>query len=183
MLVEQVKFATMRKWVLLIVVFTAADQITKQIAQATLNFAEPVPIIPFFNFMLVYNTGAAFSFLSDAGGWQRWFFIALAAAVCLYILFWLRSLKDDQSFLGLGLCFILGGALGNLIDRILFGKVTDFIDFFYLTQNECLPLFFRLPDNGCHWPTFNIADTLITIGAGILLLQLFLEARTAHEPN
>lgn len=183
MLMDRVKLATMRKWILLIVIFTAADQISKQMAQATLNFAEPVPVSPFLNFMLVYNTGAAFSFLSDAGGWQRWFFIALAASVCLYILYWLRSLKDEQPILGLGLCLILGGALGNLIDRILFGKVIDFIDIFYPAQNECLPLFFRLPGSGCHWPTFNVADILITIGAGILLLQLLREAHTAHESN
>ena len=173
----------MRKWLLLIAVLTTADQITKQIAQATLTFAEPVPVIPFFNFMLVYNTGAAFSFLSDAGGWQRWFFIALAAGVCIYILYWLRSLKNEQKLLGLGLSLILSGALGNLIDRILYGKVTDFIDFFYLTQSECLLFFFRLPPDSCHWPTFNIADILITIGAGILLIQLLRDTRTFHESN
>ena len=173
----------MRKWLLLIAVLTAVDQVTKHLAQIFLNFAEPQPIIPFFNFMLVYNTGAAFSFLSDAGGWQRWFFVALAIGVCVYILVWLRGLKDNQLFLGIGLSLILSGALGNLIDRILYGKVTDFIDFFYPTQNECLFFFFRLPQNTCHWPTFNIADILISIGAGILLIHLLREPNSQHASN
>lgn len=168
----------MRNWLVLVLVLTGIDQVSKYIAQATLTFAEPVPVIPFFNFMLVYNTGAAFSFLSDAGGWQRWFFVALALAVCVYILVWLRSLDKKQLLLGVGLSFILGGALGNLIDRIIHGKVTDFIDFFYPSQGECIFFFFQLPANTCHWPTFNIADMLITMGAGILFLQLLRESRS-----
>lgn len=168
----------MRNWLVLVFVLTGIDQLTKYIAQTSLVFAEPVPVIPFVNFMLVYNTGAAFSFLSDAGGWQRWFFVALASGVCVYLLFWLRSLGKHQLFLGAGLSFILSGALGNLIDRIIYGKVTDFIDFFYISQGQCLAFFFYLPANTCHWPTFNIADILITIGASILLLQLLRESRT-----
>ena len=171
----------MRKWLILIVVLTAADQITKYLAQEFLTHAEPLPIIPYINFMLVYNTGAAFSFLSNAGGWQRWFFIVLAIGVCVYILIWLRNLKTDQLLLGAGLTSILSGALGNLIDRIFYGKVTDFIDFFYSTKNECLSFFFRLPQDTCHWPTFNIADILITIGAGILFLHLVLEPQHAND--
>ena len=175
--------AIMRKWLYLIAILTAIDQITKYLAQELLVHAEPVPIIPHFNFLLVYNTGAAFSFLSDAGGWQRWFFVALAIGVCIYILIWLRNLKNSQTVLGLGLSLILSGALGNLIDRILYGKVTDFIDFFYLSQNECLFFFFRLPQNTCHWPTFNVADILISIGAGILLIQLLREPSSQHASN
>ena len=167
----------MRNWLVLIVVLTGIDQVSKYIAQSTLVFAEPVPLVPFVNFMLVYNKGAAFSFLSDAGGWQRWFFVALAIVVCIYLLLWLRSLKKGQALLGVGLSLVLSGALGNLIDRIIYGKVTDFIDFFYPSQNECLIFFFYLPTNTCHWPTFNIADILITIGAGILILHLIKDAR------
>ena len=173
----------MRKWLTLVGILTVCDQLSKQIAQAVLTFAEPVPFIPFFNFMLVYNTGAAFSFLSDAGGWQRWFFIALALGVCTYIFLWLRNLSEHHRLLGIGLCFILSGALGNLIDRILFGKVTDFIDFFYHSTGECLIFFFPLPTDTCHWPTFNIADILITIGAGILLLHLLREPAQQNDPG
>ena len=173
----------MRKWLGLIALLAAADQITKLIAKTTLNFAEPVAFMPHFNFMLVYNTGAAFSFLSDAGGWQRWFFIALATSVCIYILYWLRSLKGEQALLSLGLSLILSGALGNLIDRILFAKVTDFIDFFYESSGECIPFFFYLPAGSCHWPTFNLADILITLGAAILLLQLFKDSRSDDAAN
>ncbi|MCL4155764.1 UNVERIFIED_CONTAM: hypothetical protein GTU68_047748, partial [Idotea baltica] len=87
--------------------------------------------MPMFNWMLVYNEGAAFSFLSEAGGWQRWFFVALATAVCIYIFNWLRKLKPSEVLLGTSLSLILSGALGNLIDRAIYGKVTDFIDFHY----------------------------------------------------
>ena len=167
----------MRNWLVLIVVLTGIDQVSKFIAQSTLVFAEPVPLVTFVNFMLVYNKGAAFSFLSDAGGWQRWFFVGLAIVVCIYLLLWLRGLKKGQAFLGVGLSLVLSGALGNLVDRIIYGKVTDFIDFFYPSQNECLIFFFYLPTNTCHWPTFNIADILITIGAGILILHLIKDAR------
>ena len=168
----------MRSWLVLVTILTGIDQLSKYIAQTSLVFAEPVPVVPFINLMLVYNKGAAFSFLSDAGGWQRWFFVTLAVCVCIYLLFWLRSLSKGQAFLGFGLSFVLSGALGNLIDRVIYGKVTDFIDFFYPSQQDCIIFFFYLPSNTCHWPTFNIADILITIGASILLLQLLRESRS-----
>jgi len=173
----------MRKWILLVFALTALDQITKQFAEASLSFAEPVPVIPFFNLMLVYNTGAAFSFLSDASGWQRWFFVSLATGVCIYIVVWLRTLKNTQFILSISLSLILSGALGNLIDRALHGKVVDFIDIFYPSQGECVYLFFRLPHNTCHWPTFNFADILITIGAGLLFVQLLREKRSSFSSN
>ena len=165
----------MPKWIFLIVVLTSADQISKRIAESVFEFAEPIAAIPMFNFMLVYNEGAAFSFLSQAGGWQRWFFVALAIGVCAYIFNWLRKLNDSEVLLATSLCLILSGALGNLIDRALFGKVTDFIDFFY-QADECIYFFFYLPNNSCHWPTFNIADILITIGASLLVIQIFQHA-------
>ena len=171
MLTARVKQENMRKWLVLIFVLTSLDQVSKRLAEHTLEFARPEPVIPLFNFMLVYNEGAAFSLLSQAGGWQRWFFVVLTLAVSIYIFNWLRRLGDHEILLGSSLSLILSGALGNLIDRVLFGKVTDFIDFYYSSAGECLYLFFLLPDNTCHWPTFNIADMLISTGAGLLLLQ------------
>ena len=162
----------MRNWLILIVVLATVDQVTKRIAEASLQFAEPVPLIPMFNFRLVYNEGAAFSFLSDAGGWQRWFFVVLAIGVCIYLFYWLRNLKPSETLLGISLSLIISGAIGNLIDRALFGKVTDFIDFYYQADN-CLYFFFYLPNSGCHWPTFNIADILIFIGAAMMALLIF----------
>ena len=127
--------------------------------------------------MLVYNKGAAFSFLSNAGGWQRWFFVVLALTVCIYLLYWLKSLKTSNTLLGIGISLIISGALGNLIDRALYGKVTDFIDFYY-QADSCLYFFYRLPDSSCHWPTFNIADILISIGAILMAIQIFRENPT-----
>lgn len=164
----------MRNWLVLIFVLTIIDQASKRIAEASLQFAEPVPFISMFNFMLVYNEGAAFSFLSQAGGWQRWFFVILATAVCAYLFYWLRSLKTSQKFLGLSLSLIISGALGNLIDRAIYGKVTDFIDFYY-QADSCIYFFFLIPNHGCHWPTFNIADILISIGAILMAIQIFRE--------
>ncbi len=162
----------MRKWVILVIGLTLLDQVTKRFAEASLEFAQPIAALPMFNWMLVYNEGAAFSFLSEAGGWQRWFFVILASAVCIYLIAWLRKLKSTEILLGISLSFILSGALGNLIDRAIYGKVTDFIDFYY-KADECIYFFFYIPNSGCHWPTFNIADILITIGAGLLLIQIF----------
>lgn len=162
----------MRKWVTLIVVLTLIDQISKRFAEATLEFAQPIAAAPMFNWMLVYNEGAAFSFLSQAGGWQRWFFIILAIGVCIYLFSWLRKLNHTEILLGTSLSLILSGALGNLIDRAIYGKVTDFIDFYY-RANECFYFFFYIPNSGCHWPTFNIADILITLGASLLVIQIF----------
>ena len=134
-----------------------------------------------FNFRLVYNEGAAFSLLSDAGGWQRWFFVILAIGVCIYLFYWLRSLKPTETVLGISLSLIISGAIGNLIDRALFGKVTDFIDFYY-QADSCFYFFFHLANSGCHWPTFNIADILIFIGACLMVLQIFREP-AQREPS
>jgi signal peptidase II len=171
---EKAKSENMRKWAILIIALTLIDQITKRFAEATLEFAQPIPAMPMFNWMLVYNEGAAFSFLSEAGGWQRWFFVALATAVCFYIYNWLRKLKSSEVLLGTSLSLVLSGALGNLIDRAIYGKVTDFIDFYY-KADECIYFFFRSPSGSCHWPTFNVADILITLGASLLVIQIFQE--------
>ena len=168
----------MRKWIILIVSLTALDLVTKRLAEAYLTFGEPVLIIPLINFRLVYNTGAAFSLLSDAGGWQRWLFVVLAIGVCIYILNWIRKLDSKEILLGTSLMLILSGALGNLSDRVIYAKVTDFIDFYYPSQSECIYFFTKLPGDTCHWPTFNLADIYISIGAVLLLLSLLRENRT-----
>lgn len=173
----------MRKSIYLIAILTAIDQITKKIAEEALQFGEAISVLPYLNFRLVYNKGAAFSFLSEAGGWQRWFFVVLATGVCAYILYWLSTLKPSEKLTKLSLVFVLSGALGNLIDRILFAKVTDFIDMYYPSSDACIFFFFQLPGNTCHWPTFNIADILITIGAGLLFIDLLRNKATANETD
>ncbi len=138
---------------LLIVVF---DQVSKQWADAALQLYRPVELLPGLNFTLSYNAGAAFSFLSDAGGWQRWFFTVLALAVSLFILRWMQTLRRDERWMAVALALILGGALGNVWDRIVLGHVIDFIDVYYQQW---------------HWPTFNVADSAICVGAVMLVVD------------
>lgn len=150
-------------WVSAIIIFL--DQITKWIAEANLAEATPVQVFSFLNWTLHYNEGAAFSMLASQGGWQRWFFAVLAVAVSLFILNWLRTLPHNQKWTAVGLALVLGGAIGNLIDRVLVGKVTDYIDFHF-------PLPFINPDY--HFATFNVADIGITVGATLLIfISLF----------
>ncbi|MCB1757810.1 MAG: lipoprotein signal peptidase [Gammaproteobacteria bacterium] len=139
-------------------VVIALDQASKWLAVAKLELHQPVAVMPSFNFMLAYNEGAAFSFLSEAGGWQRWFFSALALAVSIFLIFWLRRLPATEKWTIVALSLILGGALGNLIDRLAYGYVVDFIQWYY---------------DRFYWPAFNIADSAITVGAVILLASSF----------
>lgn len=149
------KFTTVH-WLLLALGIVVLDQLTKFGASAVLNYAEPVAIFPGLNFMLAHNTGAAFSLLSDASGWQRWFFAAIALVVSVVITAWLRQLDDEERWLPLALSLILGGAIGNFIDRLNFGYVVDFIQVYYKTW---------------YWPAFNIADSAICVGAVVLVLS------------
>ena len=141
-------------WITLLVI--VLDQVSKQLAEHYLVFHNPVPIIPLFNLTLSYNTGAAFSFLSEAGGWQRWFFIGLALLVSAVILFWLYKLTTQDKWVAIALSLVLGGAIGNVIDRVLFGHVIDFLHVYYQQWS---------------WPIFNIADSAISIGVAILLID------------
>jgi signal peptidase II len=161
------------KWLSLSVLVIALDQITKIVATNALVLHEPVAVLPLFNLTLAHNTGAAFSFLSDAGGWQRWFFTGTALVVSAVIVAWIARLKSGQRWLAVALALILGGALGNVWDRITLGYVIDFLDFYY---------------GDWHWPAFNVADSAITVGAVMLAVDaLFLEARragaSAEEPR
>jgi signal peptidase II len=147
------------KWLWLSAVVLILDQCSKLIADSLLQFNQPVPLLPFLDLHKVYNPGAAFSFLSDASGWQRWFFVGLTLFVSLVLIVWLRRLQAGQERLALALALILGGAAGNLIDRMVYGYVIDFIDLYY---------------GNWHWPVFNLADSAITLGAGLLVLDALL---------
>lgn len=163
----------MRKWLVIAGLVLLADQLTKQWAEAVLALREPVAVLPYINFMLAYNPGAAFSFLADAPGWQRWFFVALALAVSGVIVTWLRRLEPGEKLQGVALALILGGAIGNVIDRIFFGHVIDFIDVYYVA-GRCSALFAPEPFAGglrCHWPAFNIADSAISLGAVMMIVD------------
>jgi len=139
------------------------DQFTKELILNNLVPYESIPVLPVLNITLMYNTGAAFSFLADAAGWQRWFFAALALGVCTGIVVWLRKLQArSQGLLACSLALVLGGALGNVIDRIKLGHVIDFIHVHW---------------NAAYFPAFNVADSSITVGAALFLLDAFLEGR------
>jgi len=142
------------KWLSVSLLVIVLDQITKSVAVNNLVLFQPVNLFPGFNFTLMYNEGAAFSFLSEASGWQRWFFTAIAIVVSIAIVFWLKSLPSDQRVTALSLTMILGGAIGNVLDRVMLGHVIDFIDVYYAEY---------------HWPAFNIADSAISVGAVLLI--------------
>lgn len=146
----------MPKYLWIAIVVLVLDQITKQLAEQYLVFHVPIPVIPFFNLTLSYNTGAAFSFLEDAGGWQRWFFIVLALVVSVVIYIWMRKLDASEKWITIALALVLGGAIGNVVDRILFGHVIDFIHVYYEQWS---------------WPIFNIADSAISIGVTIMIID------------
>ena len=140
-------------WLALAALIVAADQLAKYAAVQNLGLNKAVAVTPFFNLVLVYNSGAAFSFLSDAAGWQRALFIAIALIASAWIVFLLRKYPHQRRF-ALALSLVLAGAVGNVIDRILIGAVIDFLDFHAL---------------GYHWPAFNVADSSITCGAALLI--------------
>jgi signal peptidase II len=156
----------MKKWLGIAALVIVIDQVSKLWAETALSLHQPLPVIPFFNLTLAYNEGAAFSFLSEAGGWQRWFFTGLALLVSVVLLAWLKRLPDEEKITAWSLSLILGGALGNVIDRVLHGHVIDFLDVYYQQW---------------HWPAFNVADSAIFIGVGLMLLSgLFAARDEAH---
>ncbi|MDX1353622.1 MAG: signal peptidase II [Thiomicrorhabdus sp.] len=159
--------STAIKTVWLAILVIVLDQLTKYIAVSNLTFGEPVAVMPYLNWTLVYNYGAAFSFLADMGGWQRWFFAGLALVVSAILLFWLSKLPSKITAEVWGINLVLGGAIGNVIDRFLAGRVTDFVDFYIGTW---------------HYATFNVADIAITLGAGLLILaEFFLKPKKTKQ--
>ena len=133
------------------------DQLSKHAIEAAFEYGETKVFTSFFNFTLAYNTGAAFSFLADAGGWQRWFFGVIAIVASVLLVVWIARVAAIKVREAFALAFILGGALGNLYDRIVLGHVVDFIVFHY-------------QDN--YWPAFNLADSAITLGAAVLIIDM-----------
>jgi signal peptidase II len=155
----------MGRWLAIAGLIVAVDQAVKFAVVEYFSSHPPIAVTSFFNLLLVYNTGAAFSFLSDAAGWQRGFFIAIALVACAWIVWLLR--KDPRpSLFTVALTLVLAGAVGNMIDRILIGSVVDFLDFHAF---------------GYHWPAFNVADSAITCGAALLLLDAFRPERAHAE--
>ena len=158
------------RWLPLSLCVILLDQLAKAWIVHHLTLLERVRLMPVLDVILTYNTGAAFSFLSGASGWQRWLFVLLAVGISLMLISWLRRLRaSSQGLLACGLALIVGGALGNMIDRLLHGRVVDFIL--------------------AHWadhmfPAFNVADSAITIGAALVILDALLETRgAARAPN
>lgn len=154
-----------RYWLLLSIAVILADQLSKWWLNMTLPPYQSIPVIPMLNLTLVYNSGAAFNFLNDAGGWQRWFLVTLTIIVITILLNWLWHMRTEERLQALSVSLILGGAIGNLIDRVWLGYVIDFLDVYYQTY---------------HWPVFNIADSAITIGAILLIYDMF---TNHHEDN
>lgn len=168
------RFYKKTPWFLLSLLILILDQSTKQWASSTLEYAQPVSFLPYFNFTLLHNYGAAFSFLSDQGGWQRIFFAVIAFAVSIFLVVWITSLNTHKKLEVAGLSLVLGGAVGNLWDRIYLGYVVDFIDWFYVSPaNDCLFFFYSVfATKSCHWPAFNIADSAIMLGAALLIVDM-----------
>lgn len=154
----------MLRWAWLSVVILGLDQLTKWIVDRSMHVYQSIDLLPFFNLTYLRNQGAAFSFLSDAGGWQRWFFVILSLTASTGIVLWLTRLGRDHRWEAAAWALVLGGAVGNLIDRAAYGYVIDFLDVYY---------------GDWHWPAFNVADSAITIGIGMLLVDSF---RTRPTP-
>ena len=148
-------------WLVLAGIVILADQVTKTLILGYFQLGDVRPVTDFFNLVRVHNTGAAFSFLAGASGWQRWFFVGLGVAAAGFIVWMLRG-HGTQKMFSLALSLILGGALGNVIDRLLHGYVVDFIQVHY---------------GGWYFPSFNVADSAITVGAVLLILDELLRVK------
>jgi len=153
-------------WIALSFVALILDQISKQLVIEQMVLHQSIEVMPFFNLYYVHNYGAAFSFLSDQSGWQRWFFSITTSAISLGILFWMSRLKASQKLLIIALSLVLGGALGNLYDRLVYGYVIDFIDWYV---------------GSYHWPAFNVADASIFLGAVLLIIDTIVNPEEKSE--
>ncbi|MDE3738345.1 signal peptidase II [Metapseudomonas resinovorans] len=155
-------------WLWLTVLVFVLDQASKWFFETELNLYQQIVVIPdYFSWTLAYNTGAAFSFLADSSGWQRWLFAAIALVVSGVLVVWLKRLKPEETWLAVALALVLGGALGNLYDRVVLGHVVDFILVHW--------------QNRWYFPAFNLADSAITVGALMLALDMF-KAKKSGEP-
>ena len=157
-------------WLVLSVLVLVIDQVSKAHFEGSLEMFQQIVVIPdYFSWTLAYNTGAAFSFLADGGGWQRWLFAVIAVVVSAVLVVWLKRLGRDDTWLAIALALVLGGALGNLYDRIALGHVIDFILVHW--------------QNRYYFPAFNFADSAITVGAIMLALDMFKSKKTGETVN
>ncbi|WPO00841.1 signal peptidase II [Pseudomonas sp. MUP55] len=157
-------------WLVLSVLVLVIDQVSKAHFEGTLEMFQQIVVIPdYFSWTLAYNTGAAFSFLADSGGWQRWLFALIAVVVSAVLVVWLKRLGRDDTWLAIALALVLGGALGNLYDRIALGHVIDFILVHWQNRH--------------YFPAFNFADSAITVGAIMLALDMFKSKKTGETVN
>lgn len=147
------------RWLALTLLTLILDLISKQLIVQSMTLYQSIELMPYFNLYYVHNYGAAFSFLSDQSGWQRWFLSLISAVISLGIVYWLSRLKASQTLLIIALTLVLGGAVGNLIDRLVYGYVIDFVDWHIGNH---------------HWPAFNVADAAISLGAVLLIIDTFL---------
>ncbi|MEO9276071.1 signal peptidase II [Marinomonas sp. 5E14-1] len=157
-------FKRVQRWWALALILFALDWVTKQAVEAYLSYGQEILLLPFFDLTLRYNTGAAFSFLAQAGGWQRWFFSVVALAVVVGISWRLIKIANENRWEALSLSFILGGAIGNLYDRLVYGHVVDFIQLHW--------------QQAWYFPAFNVADSAITVGVILMLLESFFVKKT-----
>ena len=155
----------MRKWLSISAVIVALDLYTKHLVQQAFTYGEHLRVTSFFDLVRYHNTGAAFSFLADAGGWQKWFFTTMATIASIVIVYLLKKHPSNKLFCW-GLAVVLGGALGNLYDRITLGYVVDFLYFYY---------------QQFAWPAFNVADSAICVGVGLLLLDSFKQPKRVNQ--
>ncbi|MEJ2611781.1 MAG: signal peptidase II [Candidatus Thiodiazotropha sp.] len=146
----------MVRWLWLSLVVILLDQATKQVAESMLTLHQSIYVMPIFDLTLIYNEGAAFSFLSEQNGWQRWFFTILGIGVSGVLVAWLWRLKQVEKWVAVALSLIIGGAIGNVIDRLLFTHVIDFLHFHYQEY---------------YWPAFNVADSAITLGVAVMIFD------------
>lgn len=147
----------MLKWLWVSLLIVIADQVTKQMVSEVFVMYERLSVTPFFNLTLAHNYGAAFSFLADQGGWQRYFFTGIAVVISVVLLVWLHQTPKNDRWVAISLALILGGAIGNVYDRVMLGYVVDFLDFYYQSY---------------HFPAFNVADSAISIGAVMMAIDL-----------
>jgi len=156
----------MWKWLWISLIIFVLDLWTKDLVSSSIVLNDKFPVFPGFNLVLYHNYGAAFSFLSDAGGWQRWFFTIISSVISLLLFAWILRLKRPQLLLAVAISFVLGGALGNLYDRVTLGYVVDFLEFYVLDY---------------YWPAFNVADSAVFIGASLFALDIYKEHRKAQR--
>ncbi len=156
----------MLKWIWVTVIVVVLDQLTKYIASHSLELYQQIAVMPMFNWTLMHNPGAAFSFLANESGWQRWFFAAIAIVVSVVIVLWIKKLEQHEKWQAIALAMILGGAIGNVIDRIWLGYVVDFIQVYYQQW---------------YWPAFNLADSAISVGVAMIIIESIREYKEERK--